>query len=345
MYDFFVWSSDYENFTGEGLLARCFVENYFKYDETVRISSNNSEYLFKKKRYYLLKKKKYKNNLVNKYLYPYYGIFLIWYFHIKGKKTCYVNYLPLWNFLIFILLPKNTIIGPITGSIYNGRLYNFNTFVRKIIFPIFYVLSLKITFSKFKYIIFSTENFIKIIPYNKIKFCLFNFCLLFYKKRVSKIKNIDFLFYFRKHPQKSNFFLDYIIKKLSSLNFKIIVVGEEYIYPNVTNYKNIQRFKLLNLLDRTRYSVMSADNFYSLFFLDCISCNVITFFNKKLIPHNYFFINSRFKTLNYSKYENSFYKVLKVLKEIKIKRINKVLIDKRFVSKKKEILNFIDNIR
>lgn len=51
-FDTFIWSSDYESFTGEGLLARCFVENYFKTQEIIKISSNNKEYLFKKKNIY-----------------------------------------------------------------------------------------------------------------------------------------------------------------------------------------------------------------------------------------------------------------------------------------------------
>ena len=28
-FDVFVWASDFEDFTGEGLLARCFVKKYF----------------------------------------------------------------------------------------------------------------------------------------------------------------------------------------------------------------------------------------------------------------------------------------------------------------------------
>ena len=140
-YNIFVWSSDYENFTGEGLLARCFVENYFKNKGTIKIISNNSDYILKKK-YSFLKKKKYFNTFLTKYLYPFYGVILVWYYHLKGKQTCYVNYLPLWNFLIFILLPKETILGPITGNIYKDNFYNLNTFFRKIIFPIFYFISL-----------------------------------------------------------------------------------------------------------------------------------------------------------------------------------------------------------
>jgi hypothetical protein len=334
----FVWSSDYESFTGEGLLARCFVENYFKSGEKIKIQSNNSKYLFQKKKYSLIKKKKYKNNFLTKYLYPLYGVLLIWHNHIKGNKTCYVNYLPLWNSLIFIFLPKSTILGPITGGIYSGKIYNFNTFFRKVVFQFFYFISLKLIFLKYKYIIFSTENLKRIIPKNKIKFCLFDFCLLFYRKRKLKNKDIDFLFYIRKHPQKSNLFLNYIIKKLTFLNLKIVVVGDKFTETNIKNYENIDRNKLLHLLDRTKYSVMSGDNFYSLFFLDCISSNVFTFVNEKLISKKVFLKNSSFKSLNYSRHNLSF---LKISNELRNKKITNYINENCFLNEKKNILNFI----
>jgi hypothetical protein len=338
-FDTFIWSSDYETFTGEGLLARCFVENYFQSEEIIKISSNNNVYLFKNKSYLLLKKKKYKNNFLTKYLFPLYGVFLIWYNHIKGKKTCYVNYLPLWNSLIFILLPRSTILGPITGSVFDNKFNNFNTFFRKIVFPIFYFISLKIIFLKYKYIIFSTNNLKKIIPKNKLKFCLFNFCLLFYRKRKLKNKNIDFLFYFRKHPQKSNAFLFYIIKNLGFLNLKIVIVGDKYNHPKIKNYVNIDRNKLLYLLDRTKYSVISEDNFFSLFFLDCISSNVFTFFNKKFKSGEIFLKNSKAQSLNYNKFGLSFFNISNILK-----KKNKIYLNKKYFSEeKKNILNFLKN--
>jgi hypothetical protein len=339
-YNTFVWSSDYEAFTGEGLLARCFVENYFKSEEIIKIYSNNNKYLFQKNKYFLLKKKNYKNNFLTKYLYPFYGVLLIWHNHIKGKKTCYVNYLPLWNFLIFIFLPRSTILGPVTGSIYSCKIYNFNTFFRKVFFQFFYFISLKIVFLKYKYVIFSTENLKKIIPKDKIKFCLFNFCLLVYRKRKLKKKNIDFLFYIRKHPQKSNFFLNYIIKKLTFLNLKIVIVGDKFNEPNIENYENVDRNKLLPLLDRTKYSVMSGENFYSLFFLDCISANVFTFFNKKLKPNKVFFKNSSLQSLNYNSYYPSF---LKINNKLNKKKNKMHFNEKYFLVEKKNILNFLKN--
>jgi hypothetical protein len=148
------------------------------------------------------------------------------------------------------------------------------------------------------------------------------------------------LFYIRKHPQKSNLFLNYIIKKLAFLNLKIVVVGDKFNEPNIKNYENIDRNKLLHLLDKTKYSVMSGDNFYSLFFLDCISSNVFTFFNKKLKPNKVFLKNSSPQSLNYNSYDLSFFKINSKLNQKK----NKIYLnEKYFLVEKNNIFNFLNN--
>lgn len=310
-FSYILWASDFEDFTGEGLLARFFVENFFKKNEQVKIISNNGQYYFKKKRFYILKKYEYRNNFVTKYFYPFYGLLLILFYNIKGKKTFYVNYLPLWNFILFLFLPKKTILGPITGNIYQGPIFNFNTFVRKVIFPLMYAISIKFIFIKYTNLTFSTNNLENIIPKKLRKFCIFNFCLSFFKKRILKKKKIDFLFYLREHPLKSNTFLKFLIKRLSESKFKVVVVGDKFIYPNVKNHINISRKRMLILLDQTLFSVAPGDNFYSLFNLDCMSCNVKLFFNKLIKPKNIYFSKDSIIPLNYNNYEESFAKIYK----------------------------------
>jgi hypothetical protein len=304
-----VWASDFEDFTGEGLLGRSFIQNFFKNNQSIKIISNNGEYFYKKKKFHILKKYKYKNNFFNKYFYPFYGLMLLWLYTIKGKKIVYVNYLPLWNFFLFLFLPKKTILGPITGNVYRGQIFNFNTFIRKIIFPLMYKISINIAFQKYKKLIFSTNNLEIIIPKKLRKFCTFNFCLSFFRKRKEINKNIDFLFYLREHSLKSNSFLKFLIKRLSKNKFKVVVVGDKFIYPNVKNYINIPRNKILTLLDQTLFSVAPGDNFYSLFNLDCMSCNVKLFFNKLIRPKNVYFFKDYIIPLNYNNYEKSFAKI------------------------------------
>jgi len=335
-FDIFIWASDYEDFTGEGLLARCFVENYFLDSNLkIKIISNNGYYFYNKNKISISKRKKYKNNIITKYLYLFYGVVLIWYHHIRGKKVCYLNYLPLWNFLIFILIPKKTILGPITGSVYSQNIYSLSTFIRKIFFPIFHIISLNIIFLKFKNIIFSTDNLKSIVKEDKRKFCLFNFCFLFFNKRKVKKKEIDFLFYIRKHPLKSNDFHKLIIKELVNKGLKVIVVGDKFSYLNVINYVNIPRSKLLNILDKTKYTVASDENFYSLFTIDCLSSNVSIFYNYTKYSKS---IISSFIPIKFNNFNYSFDKIISHIKKKSNKNLRSNTDSVRLFYDKKELI-------
>jgi len=46
-FQIFVWASDYEDFTGEGLLARLYIENHFSLsNKKIQIYSNTGRYFF-----------------------------------------------------------------------------------------------------------------------------------------------------------------------------------------------------------------------------------------------------------------------------------------------------------
>jgi len=340
-FDVFVWASDFEDFTGEGLLARCFVEKYFAKKNILKIQSNSSELFIYNKKIYKLKNKPYSNNFFKKYFYLLKGLFFIWYYHFKGKKTLYINYLPLWNFLLFILLPSETTLGPITGSVYKGRIHNVNSFIRKIIFPIFYFIAINVALRKYKNLIFSTENLKQFVPKKFIKKCLFNFCLLFYKKRKLKKKDIDFIFYYKNHPQKSNNFHKFLIKKLSDNGFRIIVVGDYFVHKKIPNYPNLQRKYLLRLLDRTKFSVGASDNLYSLFFLDCLSCNVNFFFDTKLKEKNFYFFDIFTKPINFDNFEESYNEIIYYFSNYKRKKLFK----KNIYEKQNKITVELDKLR
>ena len=85
----------------------------------------------------LIKKKEIKQ----KYLSTIYGIIYCWKKFLKNERVCYLNYLPLWNFLIFVFLPPKTILGPITGGANYSKSNIFSYFIRGIIFPLFYKIS------------------------------------------------------------------------------------------------------------------------------------------------------------------------------------------------------------
>ena len=315
---FYVWASDFEEFTGEGVLARNFLTNIFKkYDGKVRIKSNNAEYIYFKKKLKIINNSIYKNNFVNKYLKIFIGIFYLRKHNLEGHKTLYINYLPLWNFLIFFLLPKKTYLGPITGGTYILDKNNLGGFIRKYLFPIFFYLSNLIIVNKIKLPIFSTSMLSKYLTKSIAKRSHFNLNLIcFSPQKQNNNKDIDYLFYYRIHSNKSNDFLSNLINELAKDKNVIYVVGDKFPNKNVKNLGNLKRKVLLNYLSRTKFSLNSGENFYSLFALDCISNQVYLFVDRKnYLKKNYFPINSICK-ISFNRFSQS-YKKIKMIKEIK----------------------------
>jgi hypothetical protein len=314
-FDIFIWASDFENFTGEGLLARSFIKHLFINDK-IKIHSNYGEFFVKSKKYLIIKKKKINNNFFSKYLLIYYGIFLIWYYHLKGKKTVYLNYLPLWNFFIFILLPKKTILGPITGGVhYNTNLF-FSRLIRKSIFPFLYRASLKILFYKYKHFFFSTAMLKKYIPKKNLHRCTFNLALLTYvKNNIRKIhKKFDFLFYYKIHPNKSNIFLTSIIDLLLLKKYKICIVGDFLKKKGVINLGILDREKLLAYLKKSKFAINNGENFLSLFALDCYASSTFVFYNNLLDPNKDLFNLNYFISLDFSNTKIAYKKINYVFK-------------------------------
>ena len=129
--DTVIWANDFSNTTGEGLLGRKFIDLlFFKKNKLAQLKSYEKLYLIGNKK--VLKNIIPDNSFYGKYVWPFFGVLYLW-LNLSKKNIIYLNYLPLWNFLIFLLLPKKTILGPITGGNYDGRVNNINLFLRKYI--------------------------------------------------------------------------------------------------------------------------------------------------------------------------------------------------------------------
>lgn len=276
----YLWASDYSTNTGEGNLARLFVR-YLKRENKYSIN------FIKKKR------------SVYKYYSPFYGVYYCWKFFLKKQKVGYINYLPLWNFLIFLLLPPKTLIGPITGgSNYSNSNY-LSIFIRGIIFPIFYKISEIIINIRFINIVFSTDLLKKYLSKKTNKIGKFNFVLnhlIKTKKRGKKI--YDLLIYYRKHRNKLYSFPYKLIKELSKLDIKIVVVGDKLMINKIKNYGYINNNTIKNLQSKSRFTITSNENIYTLFTLECLSNDVkiitdiknkdkIKFYKKNFIMVNF----------------------------------------------------------
>lgn len=299
-YDFFVWCSDFENYRGEGVLARIFLEKISSSSKKkFLIKTPGSTYLLCKNKITVIKKKKFNLNFYNKYIILFYGIFLLWINFYKKKKIIYLNYLPLWNFFIFILLPAKTILGPITGGAFFFNVNFVQKIFRKYIFKILYYISLRIIYKKFKHLFFSTDLLSQYVK-PKYKNFIFNFSLLSFQfiKTIPK-KDIDFLIYYKVHATKNSKLLKKIINFLTQINLKVVVIGDKINNKKITYFSKLERTKVLDLLKRSKFTIISNENFYSLFCIDSASCCVKIFFDKRIKPSKLFFDKSFFIPINF----------------------------------------------
>lgn len=288
----FYWASDIRNISGEGILGNKFLNDLKKkFKDYKLIPLNKKEYNY--------------NSFFSKYIKPILAIFEIWICHLKGNRVAYINYLPLWNFLLFAALPSKTILGPITGTVNNKK---FDTKVKLkylLLEKIFYRITILFFFLKWKQLLFSTNMLYFNIP-NKIKIkCQFNYILKDFKmKKLKNIKKNKIIFYYRNHSSKynSNFFRE--INKIS-LNYELVAFGDNYKNPNVKNYGILNTKQLERLMSKCKYTFNGLENFYSLHLLNSIKNGLFVIcdetlrkFNFHLQSNNILFYDYKDKNMN-----------------------------------------------
>jgi hypothetical protein len=255
----YCWACDFSKNSGEGNLANLFVNK--KFNNNYKIYTPHSLNICKK----LI-------HIINyKYISPLIGVIFCWFFFVKNKRVAYINYLPLWNFLIFALLPPKTLLGPITGG---AHFVEENKLIRGFLFPIFYKISEFFLIIRNSQIYFSTELLKKYLFNCTIKKSNFNYIFKYYSKKILKKKNIDFLIYYRKHKNKEASFPFSFIKNLIRLNFKIHIVGDYFKNSYVKNHGYLSNKKINNLLSKSFFSLISNENPYTLFAIECLNNNV-----------------------------------------------------------------------
>lgn len=324
-FDTYIWANELYSNTGEGILGLSFLEKYSKIfpNEKILIQTPFKKSFFNKKIY--INKKNLNSNFITNYFFPLYGILLIWFYHLKKKKVCYLNFLPLWNSLLIFFLPKATILGPITGRYENLDTYGLKYFIRKYIFNYLYLINIRILLLKYKYLLFSTDLLVNYLKLNfkekKRIFC--NFALsCFIKNSLYVKKNIDYLIYYRDYETKNSDFLSFCANNLKNKNIHII--GDFLNSRCVTNHGLINRERVINLLRRTKFTIISEENFLSLFFLDAVSCSVNIFYSRKLSSKANYFNSIVAYPLNFSKRDSSLDFILKknflIKKKVSIKK-------------------------
>lgn len=289
----FYWASDIRNISGEGILGRKFLNDLKKKFKNCKFISLN-------------KKEQNYNTFFSKYIRPIFIIYKIWICHLKGHKVAYINYLPLWNFLIFATLPSATILGPITGTVKNEKFNLKIKFKYLIIEKFLYKITFLIFRIKWKKLLFSTNMLYFIIPQSIKRKCQFNYILKDFKikKKITKLKKNNFLLYYRNHPTKynSNFFKE--INKISMI-YELAIFGDNYKNINIKNYGILGTKKLSKLMSKYQFTFSSLENFYSLHLLSSLKSGLIVICDKSLKKFNFHFKSNNIFFCDYNDNEMS----------------------------------------
>ena len=292
----YCWACDIGTNRGEGRLGQKFLINEFDdssnfYIKTLdkKIFSNKEN--FQKK---LPVEKKINLNIIESYFAPIFGIFWLWYKYLSGKKICYINFMPLWNTFLIVFLPPKTILGPITGSIYNGKVFNIKTFLRKYLVPILYSINSHLIILRKRNLILST-NLLKKYFKNKNNLKLkYNYILRDIKlKDYNNSKKIDLAIYYRKYDTKNNIFFSKIIEYFSNQKKYNFVYFGNQCQNFKENFKgHIENKEVDSILHNTKFSIISEENFQSLFSLECIINHVNLFYDPSKMDKNHLTINN-----------------------------------------------------
>ena len=298
----YYWASNEINNNGEGILASNFL------------------YLAKKnlKKFKFVPINKFKNwnqgTIFYKYILPLWAILLLWKNYILGRKVSYINFLPVWNFILLSILPPNTLLGPVTGS--------FNRVKANLIIKYFTFFGLAILKIRYKKVLFSHDFFLKYFKDDKRKF--YNFLLYKFKLRSTSItKKYDYIFYIKRHNNKMN---DFSLKLISELSekYKICVIGENIISKeNVFNMGFVNRNKALKLIKLSKAAVSTPENLFSFFLLDCLSYKLVVFYNKDFNPKKVILTNL-LVPINFKDYKKS----IQIIKKHKFNKNKKKIIVK-----------------
>jgi glycosyltransferase involved in cell wall biosynthesis len=317
----YCWASDFDNTNGEGITANLFIKkliekNNYK-DENIVVLNIQKKINFDKIDKFKDSDRRGKLNLIEKYFDPIYGIFYLWVRYLLGNRVVFVNFLPLWNFVTLALLPPNTILGPITGtSSYDKNLKGLEKIFRKYLMPLQFIISNQILKYRYKNLIFNTSNLKTILSKKVINKSNFNFIYNLYDLNKSETfieKKYDFIFYIRRYPSKGIEKTAQFIEILKE-DFNIITVGEKLNINGIEEFGFISREKVLNLCKKSKFSIISSENFYSLFCFDCISNGVKVFFNEMMKHEKIFVEDKKAYPINFNNFKNSIEEITRIAK-------------------------------
>ena len=348
-FDLYCWACDFSSNRGEGILARHYIKRLSKIKKKkIFIKTPDGDYnvingILKNSNVNNVKvNSKLNFNFFENYFNPLIGILYLWLNYFKNRGVCYLNFLPLWNIFLFVLLPPKTHLGPITGFIFKKKITNLNFFLRKYLNNFLFRLNLKFLFNRQNKIYFSTNLLKDLISHKKNKDIFFNYLVHLVKiKKKNKKKDIDFLIYNRNYSVKNNFLRNKLLKAALVMNLNIYVIGDYLYFKKIKNLGFISREKTNSLLKRTKFIINSGENPYNIFTIDGFNNHVNIIFEKIFINKINFFNKQKTFFLNF----NDKKKIQSILYKSNNNKVISSKLTKNYINLKSDNLKYFDMIK
>jgi len=317
----YCWGCDIGTNRGEGNLSKNYIKNDFSSNSKFLLKTIEDEILINYNEIdnKLPLKKKINLNIFESYFAPIIGIFWLWHKYFLGKKICYLNFLPLWNTFLFLFLPPGTKLGVITGSVYKGKVTNFKSFLRKYAIPFFYIINSKLVLLRSKNLNFSTNLLEKYFSKKNKTQIKFNYIFKSLQFNEFIEKDIDFAIYYREYDTKSNYFFEKLINYFNQSNYKFVYFGNKCknIEKNYLGY--LSNNKVNEILSKTKFSIVSEENYLSFYAIECISNHVNIFLDHHEINYIRSFIQSdKILGIDFNKHNDSISTIDRFLKKYEV---------------------------
>jgi hypothetical protein len=312
----YAWACDLEAGGGEGDLALAYIgmlKANFPDISLIVLSPRkwifykNSKFRVIEKRSLLSTNQDKRQSFFTKYISPFVGIFFLWnrLLSKKNVKLIYLNYLPLWNFFIFIFLPPKSHLGPISGAPYKDFIrYSFSQkIIRRYIFPVFFFISIKAIGIRFNRILVANPMLTDLLEKHKNIIILNDFFSLATLKEIpgnitKTDKSFDLVFYYRRHQSKLPDLTLRVIKVLVNKNLSIAVFGDHANIEGIENFGYQDKSKFLSIMMSSNSIVLIGNNYFTLTYFQALFFKTIPFvfidksFNHailKFLPNEFFF--------------------------------------------------------
>lgn len=168
---------------------------------------------------------------------------------LKQGQLYIANFVPLWNFLFFILVPKNAVIGPVTGSGVVNLNHFFGSYLQKLNI---YILRNKICIllNKISSVVIKARKlnvkpatpFVSVYTNGKLSKYLFVVACLDVDKITKaqfdeNLAESDVLIYTNQHILKNNDLIYNVVELLSKEGFSCAILGDAR--PKISGVNNI----------------------------------------------------------------------------------------------------------